>query len=341
MKRTRRIQQKTAWSRAAGLAALVGLLAGGAMAQPAEYRLGDDGWEEVRPADADPDAAFMAESRALIVGGRPSKAKRLLDKWIKANEFTDNPWLAEAYLTRGDALTARGDEYEALFDYETVARQFPESDAFFTALERELEIAKRYAGGMKRKSFGLRYEDASREAEELFVRVAERTPGSRLAEEAMIELADHYYRRRDLRSASDAYEIFLENFPRSEHASHALSRRIFASIARYKGPAYDASSLLDARLLIDEFAARFPADAERLGIDAGLKLRLDESAALQMLETVRWYVRRDDEPSAIFKARRLLRRYPASVAAVRVLELAEQRGWDIARPAGDEGDGER
>lgn len=302
------------------------------MGQPAEFRLGDEGWERVELGQTDPDEAFLAECRQLIAAGRPSKARRLLDKWIKANEFTENPWLPEAFLIRGDALTARGDEYKALLDnYEYIARNFPESDAFFVALERELEIAIRYANGLKRKQFGMRYADAERDAETLFVRVAERAPGSRLAERATLELADFYYRRRELREAATAYEIFLANFPRSEHASHAMSRRIFANIARYKGPAYDSSGLLEARLLIDEFTARFPADAERLGVDAGLKVRLDESAALQMLETVRWYLRQDDEPSARFKAKRLLRRYPASVAASEVLEMAQARGWELGR----------
>ena len=43
----------------------------------------------------------------------------------------------DALLIRGDAIRAAGDEYEALFDYEEIARRYAGSDVFIPTLERE------------------------------------------------------------------------------------------------------------------------------------------------------------------------------------------------------------
>ena len=126
-------------------------------------------------------------------------------------------------MIRGDATTANGNEYQALYDYEAVIKGFPATEEYRRAVERELEIGIKYVFGLKRKWFGLRWSDATDIGEELLVRTQERLPGDELAERAGIELADYYYRTRELRLASEAYEIFLANFPRSRYATAPAS----------------------------------------------------------------------------------------------------------------------
>src|SRR5262249_2317618 len=154
--------------------------------------------------------------------------------------------MPQAYLLKGDATLADGNEFNALYDYEALCLQFPGSEDFVKAVQRELNIATQYVHGLKRKWLGMRLTSSEDIGAELLGRVQERLPGSRLAEQACWELADYYYRTRDLKDAADAYEIFAKNFPRSEHADEARKRRIYANIARFQGPNYDASALVDA-----------------------------------------------------------------------------------------------
>jgi len=308
---------------------LVVVLAARAHAQQATYELTEDGqWVEVAAPEPGSDEAIMGEARRHIVKGKPKRAKKLLTKWIDANEFTQSPWLPEAYLLRGDAKTAAGNEYKALYDYETVISEYPASSAFPIAVERELEIGIKYVNGMKRKFMGIRFSDSSKAGEELLVRVQERMVGSELAERALIELADFYYRQRDMDMAAEAYEIFIKLYPESEYTKKAMQRRIYANIARFKGPRYDASGLIEAKYLIEEFALRYPADAERAGLTNALASRLDESSAAQMLEVARWYYKRGDPVSTRFVLRRLQRRYPLTNAAESGYQFMLERGWN-------------
>jgi hypothetical protein len=107
----------------------------------------------------------------------------------------------------------------------------------------------------------------------------------------------------------------------------ALERRIFANIALFKGPQYDASHLIDAREQIRSFASAFPAEAEESGLNDALLARIDESEAAQMLETSNWYLRRGDGASARFVLERLVRKHPRSLAASRALQILRTRGW--------------
>jgi outer membrane protein assembly factor BamD (BamD/ComL family) len=297
------------------------------------YTLDANGqWVPVQDGAAED--ATIAQAKSLLAQNQPQQALRLLDPWIKQRLVDPPPEMAEALLRRGDARVATGDEFQALYDYERIVRFFPASEQFVLALERELEIAVRYLNGLRAKGwFGLRYESAIDIGEELLIRVQERMPGSQLAERAGIELADYYYRIRDLKMAGEAYDIFLRNFPRSEYRQRAELRRIFSKIAQFKGPRYDAQPLREAKERVKQFAKRFPAEAEQTGVSDALATRLDESTAAQMLEVGLWYLKRDNPVSAKLTFRRLLRAHPETVAARRAEDLFRENNWPLPQAA--------
>jgi len=315
-----------------GVGAMLLILIGGAPAQPIVYELDEDrGWVRTQEPAPGTDEAFIAEVRRLIADDQPQRARSMLKKWLARNEGTRNPWLPEARLLLGDAKTAAGREYRALFDYEEVITRYPDSQAYAKAVSRELDIAVRYANGLNRRIlFGLvRWGATSGLAEELLIRAQERMPGSAIGERAMIELADYYYRRREMSMASQAYDLFLQNYPESEYRRKALMRQVLSNIAQFKGPRHDGSGLEEARLLIQEFQDRYPLEAERTGLNEALLARLDESLGAKMLAAARWYRVRGDEVAARFALRRLLREHPRTVAASRGREMLGEMGLEV------------
>lgn len=310
---------------------------GMALAQQVEYRLDEHGQWVVASAPEDgTDAALIAEVRRLLAEGDAVKARAMISPWIERNKRRDNPWLPQAYLLRGDALTMRGDEFKALYDYEAIISQFPGSEEFVTAVERELEIAIRYVNGYKRRWLGIRMLNAENLGTEMLVRVAERLPGSTLAERALIEYADYYYRIRNMEHAAEAYRMFLQLHPRSQYRKHSMERLVYAEVGGFGGPLYNARGLAEADRLIQDFGRRYPADAERAGLTDALRARLEESAAAKLLHQAQWFSRRADDVSARFMLRQLVRKYPATVAAQRAMDIMEDRGWLYEEDAKDE-----
>lgn len=304
-----------------------------------ELTIGADGqWTQASAPEPGSDAAVLAEARSLLAADKPGRAFNVIDNWLDANETSRSPLLSQAYLLRADARTANGNEYKALYDYETVINDFPADRAFVDAVERELEIGTRYLHGLRRKWLGLaRLEGAKPLGTELLMRVQERLPGSRLAETAAVELADFFYREGELDLAADMYDILLRNFPDTEYRVHATERRIYSNIGKFKGPKYSAAGLVESRALIEEYRSRYPAESSQSGIGDALTARIDHSQAAQMLETSRWYMKRKDTVSARFTLQRLVRRHPATSAAVEAAAILRENGWWEESPADDDG----
>jgi tetratricopeptide (TPR) repeat protein len=308
-------------------------LAAPLFAQSTEFNLSDSGeWVVLQAPAAGTDDATIGQTRSLLARGDARGAYRIIDDWIDANERTASPLLPEALRLRGDALTASGDEYEALYDYERVIREFSATPEYVTAVERELEIGMRYVRGLERKFFGVRVVPAEDIGEELLIRVQERMPGSRVAERAGIELADYYFADRDLEMAEEAYDLFMENYPQSSYSQKAMQRRVYATIAKFKGPRYDGAPLKDADILIDRFQDLYPAAARDAGLDEGLQTRIDESGAEQLMESASWYLQRGDDTAARYTLNRLLTRHPQTATAQRAMDFMRDRNWELPAP---------
>lgn len=325
---TKRMHRERTALRAAAAAAIAAALA---TAQGPAFKLERDGrWQLEREPEPGSDEAVVAEARRQLAEGRPGAAHARIDAWIQANDPDGrgaSPWLAEAYLLRGDALVAQDREFKALFDYEVVASRFPDSTAFVRAIEREVEIAVMYSHGLRRRVWGFRIGAADETAVELLIRAQERLPGSVVAERAAIELADHYFRQREMKLAGEAYDLYLQNYPSGASRVKAMQRRIFTNIARFKGPAYDGAALIDAQQQIRRFSAELPGEAERLGINDALLSRVDESLAQQRLLTARWRLEQGDLASARYLLRRVVREHPGSTAASEAIQIMQRREW--------------
>ncbi|MFI4917883.1 MAG: tetratricopeptide repeat protein [Phycisphaerales bacterium JB060] len=304
------------------------LLAGSAAGQRAEFELSDNGWRAT-PTDEtiDQDEAYIRRAWATLLDGRPGRARKMLTEWLRENRGRGNEWTPLALLVRGDAKVAMNDEYDALYDYEEIARNYAGSPEFVKAAERTMDIAIDYINGKRRKFLGLRIVGARGDGEELLVRIGERLPGSQIAERAALELGSHYRRTGNFELARDVYGIFLEAYPTSTYYRAALLARIEATFAQYNGPQYDGSGLIETEELLDVYEAKYPGDLEvQAELDA-LRVRVDESQGQQLLEMAQVYLLRDENASARYVLRRLLRDHPRTTAAQEALDMLRDRGW--------------
>jgi outer membrane assembly lipoprotein YfiO len=306
--------------RVAALAAMLLATSSSAFAQSEAFTLDQsDRWARTGELDPASDEAQLLEARRALLDNDPSRAKLLADRFLASRPLS--PLRAEAFLIRGDAKFALDDEYEALFDYEEIARRYAGSEVFVAALEREYTIAKLYAGGLRRRFFGtFRVVSTYDDAQELLIRIQERLPGSELAEQAGMTLADFYFDNRELSLAADAYDLFIQNYPKSPNITKARLRLIYSYLAGFKGPDYDATGLIEAKSRLRDLQVTQPSLAQDIGAEAIL-VRIYESEASKLLSTADWYWRANDAISAELFIRRLVKQYPDSVATLDALRV--------------------
>ena len=95
---------------------------------------------------------------------------------------------------------------------------------------------------------------------------------------------------------------------------------IYAYIAGFRGPEYDASGLLEARAKLRSLQALQPGLAQQVGAAAILS-RIEESEAAKFLSTASWYLEVNDPISAEQSIRRLVQRHPTSIATLEALRI--------------------
>lgn len=310
---------------AAGFTLVLALAAAPAAAQQVERDLTAEGtWQIVDEPQLDTPAGELHLARQALAQKRYGDARRRMDNWLKNHK--GDPLEAEAYLIRADSLFLAKDYYKSLFDYEAICRMFPGSEAFMIALEREFEVAQLFAGGLRRKLWGMRWFRAYDEAEELFIRIQERAPGSKLAERAGRALADFYYDRRNMELAATMYDIYIKNNPKAADNPDAMQRLVYSHLATFKGPAFDVSGLEEADGWLNILRTRYPAQAQQMRAEA-LQQRIEEARAEKMLVDADFYLRRKDEVSARFVLKRLIDKHSSTLAAQRAYKAMKERGW--------------
>lgn len=290
------------------------------------YELTDAGWERVAAPEPGTPEAELQHIRRLLAEGDAKGAMQTADAWIEANPGSDR--MPQALLLRGDSKVAQQEYWEALYDYEQLIIEWPASPEYLTAIEREYAVAEVFIGGWKRKLLGLRVLPTDGEGEELLIRVQERAPGSTIGERASLRLADYYFGKQEMGLAAEAYDLFLANYPQSDRREWAMLRLIQANLARFKGPEFDGTGLLEADERLALYAAEFPAAAERIGVDA-LRERIAESQAKRDLTSAAWYDRRGDEVAATSVYRRLVRDYPQTTAAQDAVRWLDKHGYAV------------
>ena len=262
----------------------------------------------------------LQQARVALANGDAARALNLSENFLENNPLGQGR--ADALLIQGDAQLALGYEYKALFAYEDVARRYSSSASFIPALEREYEIAKAYAHGLRKRFIGtFRWIDAGDDAQEIFIRIQERLPGSELAEKAGMELSDYYFRIRDMPLAADSYDLFVQNYPRSKRVNKAKLRLIYSYYAQFKGPQYDASGLREATSRLKLLQADDPALAQQIGAEA-LLVRVYESEAAKLLNDALWYESMGDMISTELTLRSLVNKFPKSIATIQALKIA-------------------
>ena len=285
------------------------------------FELSDGQWQRQEAPAPDSPAGELQSIRRTLAKGEAEAAETAASDWIE--QYPNHPQMPEARLVRGDARAAQRHYYDALYDYEYIARAFPSSDQFHTALRREFEIARLFTQGVNRRFLGMRLLPAEDDGEELLIRIQERAPGTTIGAEAHLELADYYYRQREMSSAAEAYDLFMQNYPDSDQREWAMLRLIQANLARFKGPRFDSTGLIEASQRLKTYREQFPAAADRIGADA-LLVRINQSLAKKSLLTAHWYARRGRQVSAAYLYGRVVRDYPQTAVAGEALARLEQ-----------------
>jgi outer membrane protein assembly factor BamD (BamD/ComL family) len=285
-----------------------------------------DEWVEMPPEAAPPAPADeLDQARSELAQNRPRQARKLLEKWIKANP--DHERYYEAVFLLGEALFESGRYYQAYERYEQVVENTA-GELFHAALRREMDVARAFLAGKKRIVWKILRLPAYDEALTILDRIWERVPGTRLAEEALRIKADYHYNKGEMDLAQDDYALLAREYPAGRFVQLSMLRSAQAAEAAFPGVKFDDRPLVEAQERYQQLAAAYPAYAERENVPQRL-VGLREKRADKDLEVARWYERVRQKAAAEFYYRQILKQYPGTLAEAEARQRLRALGVEI------------
>jgi len=287
-------------------------------ADPPAAEFKDGHWVAVAPPPPPPPTndPELDHIQQLLDSGDAKTALDLALKWVKSH--SNRAPLRDRCLyqiaTAKFRIHSDDNRIAAYYYCDELMDEYPQSKLFYPALELQFNIANDYLNGYKDKFFGLPIIGEEDKAEEMLYRIQQRSPGSPLAEKALLRTCDYYYSQGQYQLAHDAYGFYIKSYPRSPTLAQVKLRQACSSLAQYHGVRYDLTCLIDARTELSDLIAAYPEMAREQNLQV-LIVRIDTTLARKLLVTADFYRRTGALTGAVYMYRYLIDRYPDSADA--------------------------
>jgi len=219
----------------------------------------------------------------------------------------------EAFI-KAEVLYAKGKFGKAVRAYDEFLNNYPESELYQVALDRQFFIAKAYLSGQKRTVlmvFRIRGYD---EGVTIMDKIADRAGVGPLAQSANIAIAESFEQRRKYEDAYQRWSQILTKWPTGQTGKNALLGMARCKYIAYNGPRYDVSDLVSSKTYYENFQSRYPDDARELGIDAKIR-NINELLAEKQFNIARFYEKTKNYESAKMYYQSVIEEWPDTSAA--------------------------
>jgi outer membrane protein assembly factor BamD len=318
-------------------------------AAPQTWDFRDGKWVQVnapatRPTDAqasDPpkNDATLDRAEELLQQHRDKQARKILIRWLKNPDNRNSPHWDRALFLTSEAFYQYGDRIKSYYYLDELLDECPDSRLYYASLERQYEIADKFLKGYKRRFMYIPMFGGQEEAIEMLFRIQQRSPGSPMAEKALLRTADYYFADAQFDLAADAYQAYERAFPRSPLIARVKLRRAFSNLAQVRGLRFDATPAIDARAQFVDIVREYPELASDENLGAVIE-RIDATFAQKVLETADFYHRTHEPVAAVYNYRFVIRTFPNTAEAETArakLETMPRWAMDTPEPAAGHG----
>jgi outer membrane assembly lipoprotein YfiO len=304
----------------------------GAAPQSWEFRGGM--WQQSAvPATQPVQDETLDRIEQLLQRGDAIGARKLDLVWLKQHKTS--PVRDRAVYLLGEAYYQYGNRILAFYLFDEVMDEYPDSDLYYSALQRQYDIADAFLSGYKRRLFKLAILPAEDEAIEMLFRIQSRSPGSPLAEKSLLRTADYYFATSQFDLAADTYGSYARSYPRSPVLARVKLRQAYATLAQFRGTRFDPTPLIDSRTQLSDLIQGYPDLGTSENLPAVID-RIDATFARKLYVTADFYRRTHEPRAAVYTYRFLINTYPASAEASRAkiaLVRFSRRDLNMPEPA--------
>ncbi len=229
-------------------------------------------------------------------------------------EYPDSEYAPDAQYYAGRSYEEIGKYYPAFKQYQEVAERYPFSDKLSDVVERQFFIAEMFRQKETPRLMDLELSMSLDRAVEIYEKVIRNMPRGEYADKDYFKKAECYRRMRKHREAIDAYNSILDDYPNSDLLEEVKYQRAYTKYEAALASDYDQRSTMEA---LEEFRRIYEEiEAPEVIEEARRKrLELEERKARSDLRTAEFYLRRNQESSALMYLKDIVEKFPDTQAA--------------------------
>jgi len=269
-------------------------------------------WKAVSAEGEDKYLLAVAQIKKLVSMGETEAVRQAIDKLKKDFPEIAAPDL-DAFL-KAEMLLCEGKFAKAVRGYDKFLSEYPESELYEAALDRQFAIATAFLAGQRKQVLGVFKIRGYAEGEKIMERISDRAGDAPIAIKAAVAVAQSLERRRKFDEAYHKWSQISSRWPSGQIGNDALLSMARCKHAAYKGPKHDASNLISAKSYYENYKLRYNEDAEKFDIDERLK-QIDEQLAYKQFSIGRYYQETGNKQSANLYYQMVLDNWPESTAA--------------------------
>lgn len=277
----------------------------------------DRGWKAVSAEGQDKYLLAVVQVKRLVNTGRTEEAVKALNQLKRDFPEIAGPDL-DAFI-KAEVLLAEGKYAKAVRGYDKFLAEFPKSELYEAALDRQFAIATAFLAGEKKPVLKVFKIKGYAEGAKIMERISDRAGDSPIAVKAALAIADSLERRGKFDEAYYQWSHIASRWPEGQIGKETLLAMARCKHAAYRGPDYDESNLNSAKSYYENFKLRYPEDAEKFDIDKKLG-QINEQRAYKQFSIGRYYQKVGNKQSANLYYQMVIDNWPGSTAA----EMAEE-----------------
>lgn len=289
--------------------------------------------QESKPISSESRDRFLLAvtgTKELVNAGQAQAARKAFDKLKE-----DFPEFAGADLDafiKAEMFFCRGKLAKAAKSYDKLLAEYPESELYEAALDRQFAIAEAFLAGRKKTVLGIfkitGYAEGAKIMEQITDRAGMGEPNG-IGTRAAVAVAESYENRGKFNEAYLKWSQISSQWEMGQIGKNALlgmarcKHAVYNKHQEHKRHFYGTSSLITAKSYYEKFKLLYPEDAEELGVDKILD-QIDEQLAYKQLSIGRYYQRTGKMQAANLYYNMVIQDWPGSKAAEMAKEMLNQ-----------------
>ena len=254
---------------------------------------------------------------------------RAIEEFEKLPEAFPNSRLsAEGVFFTGQCQEAKQDYAKAADAYQKLIDRYPYSDRIKDAIQREFEIAGRFAAGEKIKIAGIPTFSGRDKAIELYQHIVKNAPFGSYGDQAQFQIGEVHKSMADYEEAQKAYQALVDEYSNSPLVPKARYQIAYVSMLASKSARYNDDSAQKAIDDFKNFKEAYPNQAQAVEADESIKV-LRARKAMTGFQTASFYDQQKKWTSAKVYYQGVVSQYPetpaAAMAQKRLEELTRQK----------------